>query len=150
MQRVQLSEPTSPVSPTTPAAESLSIAGPNELTVSTLNFSGPNNSPFEYHDGSPEMKRLSQIFTDLAEKYTQVKQPGFSWNVGKIDVLLKKERYSILYQNDVGVVDGKLLNTHEFKVIWKYLFSKSKHLLDAHKPTSDMIELAMLFDWIAY
>lgn len=70
--------------------------------------------------------------------------------MGKIDVVMKKERYSILYQNDVGVLGSKLLSRHEFEVIWKYVYSRNCHLLKSNHPTQSMIDLALLFDWIAY
>lgn len=60
------------------------------MFIASLNFSGPNNSPFEYHDGSQEMKRLNEIFTKVASKYTDVTSPGWKWDVGKIDVVMKK------------------------------------------------------------
>ena len=32
------------------------------IKVATLNFTGINNSPFEYHDGSSEKSQINSIF----------------------------------------------------------------------------------------
>jgi hypothetical protein len=41
------------------------------LNVATLNFSGINTSPFEYHDGTEEKTELNRVFKELFEEYNR-------------------------------------------------------------------------------
>lgn len=91
------------------------------IKVATLNFSGINNSPYEYHDGSDTKKKLDEIFQRLLEQ-EQYFAKDFSWNHGKVDMVFQKERYAPAYRAGVGVVRGKLLTLAEFSVIWDYVY----------------------------
>lgn len=77
--------------------------------VATINFACPNSSPFEYHDGSLEMVRLNSIFKKHLERLPEFSKDKFSWDVGKIDVLIKKPRYCVLYSKDVCIIEGRLV-----------------------------------------
>lgn len=80
------------------------------IKVATLNFTGINNSPFEYHDGSKDKIHLDQIMGDLLREQPEFNDLEFVWNIGKIDTMLQKGRYSPAYRSDVGVVKGKLVD----------------------------------------
>ena len=81
------------------------------IKVATLNFACPNTSPFEYHDGSAELSNLNKIFIKRLSICTEFNVPKFAWDVGKIDVVMKKQRYSVLYSKDVCTIDERLV-TH--------------------------------------
>jgi hypothetical protein len=50
---------------------------------------------------------MSDKFKKIMDK--TVKKADFSWNVGKIDLRLQKERYTPIYNRDACVEDGKLI-----------------------------------------
>lgn len=90
------------------------------LRVATLNFACPNTSPFEYHDGSTELSNLNKIFVRKLSTRQEFNVPKFSWDVGKIDVVMKKPRYCVLYSKDACTIDDRLVTHREFDVIWSY------------------------------
>lgn len=93
-----------------------------QIKVATLNFTGINNSPFEYHDGSSEKSNIDTIFNQLLQQHPEFKGEDFAWGVGKIDTVLQKERYSVAYRSDAGTIRGKLVNREEFNFLWDHYF----------------------------
>ena len=88
-----------------------------QIKVGSLNFSGINISPFEYYDGSQEKTHLNHLFIKkLSAEYKQLFAE--SPKLAKIDKSFQKDRYTLLYRSDVGVVRGKLINKKEFSVLW--------------------------------
>jgi hypothetical protein len=67
-----------------------------------------------------ELCQLNQIFVKLLSRWQQFQVPKFSWEVGKIDILMKKPRYSVLYNKDACIIDDRLVTKKEFDVIWTY------------------------------
>lgn len=50
----------------------------------------------------------------------------FEWKVGDIDKQKQKERYAPVYNKNVGLERGKLLNREEFKAYWDEYYKKIK------------------------
>ena len=119
------------------------------IKVATLNFTGINNSPFEYHDGSEEKVRLDDIFSTLLKEHEEVSK-DFSWNIGKIDTILQKERYSPAYRYDAGVLRGKLVDKHEFDILWDHYYELNEEKMAKANPTQINIDRCRLLDWIIY
>lgn len=119
------------------------------LRVATLNFSGINVSPFEYHDGSPQKDLINQCFKKLLDQF-QKENPDSKWNIAKIDKILQRQRYSILYKPTAGVVRGRLLDKTEFEVVWDTHFEQSQHLVTHLTPSQESINLLRTFDWMMY
>lgn len=79
------------------------------LRVATINFACPNTSPFEYHDGSDELIKLNEVFTRHLARCPEYGSKSFTWEVGKIDVLMKKPRYCVFYNKDACVIDNRFV-----------------------------------------
>lgn len=47
---------------------------------------------------------------------------GFKWDVGKIDQKLQKERYTPVYNKEVGVDHESLVDKSEFDALWDKSF----------------------------
>ena len=82
------------------------------MKVATLNFSGINLNPFEYHDSSTEADQLNSLFVKNLAKH----RPGMTkWGVGKIDKYIHN-RMSVCYNDSFQLTeDGKLPNKKEFE-----------------------------------
>ena len=91
------------------------------MRVATLNFSGINVSPFEYHDGSKDKENLNRCFRKLIDEY-QKEHHECKWNIAKIDKILQRERYSILYRSTAGVIRGRLLDKNQYEAVWDAIF----------------------------
>lgn len=76
--------------------------------------------------------------------------PKFTWDVGKIDVVMKKPRYSVLYSKDACTIDDRLVTHREFDVIWCYEYERNRHILNEYTIKPAMVDLTRLFDWLAY
>lgn len=46
-------------------------------------------------------------------------------NGANIDKITKKNRYSVLYRDDVGIVRNRLINKFEYELIWDYEYDKN-------------------------
>lgn len=103
--------------------------------MATLNFSGINVSPFEYHDGSPEKTILDKTFKNLLDKYTEDNPKAFA-NLAKLDKVFQKERYTILYRTDCGCVRGRLLTKEQFEIVWDRTFDLNQGIV-GHMGLSD-------------
>ena len=67
-----------------------------EIKVASLNFSGINVSPFEYHDGSQEKLHLNHLFRHLLQRdFKDI--PGDTATIARLDKSFQKGRYSLLY-----------------------------------------------------
>lgn len=72
------------------------------LKVATLNISGAQKSPFEFHDGSEETLALHNTFTQLVNDYYNHNQTDIDMFYKGVNVLEKEyneERYSPLYRD---------------------------------------------------
>ena len=88
------------------------------LKIATLNYSGILLSPYEFYASEEENKvisKCSETFFKLAEKEFPefAEKSKFKWEMGKIDTIWQKERYSPIYsptcgiKNNVYLVDEK-------------------------------------------
>lgn len=75
---------------------------------------------------------------------------SFKWDVGKIDTILQKERYSPVYRCDVGILRGKLVNKEEFDLLWDHYYEISEEKVAKVSPSQDNASRCKLFDWLAY
>lgn len=74
------------------------------IKVATLNFSGINTSPFEYHDGTDEYDQLNRLFLQNLQK----ERPEITnWAIGKIDKEVQ-ERMSVAYMKGFTLADERL------------------------------------------
>jgi len=80
-----------------------------ELKVSTLNYSGILDSPYEFYSNELEKKenQVSKITHELLKLRPGYNEKDFKWKLGKIDQKCQKERYSPLYCPEVGVSHDK-------------------------------------------
>ena len=46
------------------------------------------------------------------------------FNLGKIDQKMQKDRYTPIYNRQVGIVNGKLINEKQFKDKWTAVFDE--------------------------
>jgi hypothetical protein len=123
------------------------------IKVATLNFSGINNSPFEYHDGTEVKKKLDEVFHRLLLEDKIYSGPDFLWKHGKVDMVFQKERYTPAYQVDAGVVRGKFLTLSEFSLIWDYEYQRHLNLFESSKDkpcTQENLDRTKLFDLLLY
>ena len=118
--------------------------------MATLNFTGINNSPFEYHDGSEERLQLDKIFIELLKHQPEFNDNDFAWNLGKIDSIMQKERYSPAYKPEAGVLRGKLVNKEEFDLLWDHYYEMSEDKVAKTNPSEVNISRCKLFDWLVY
>jgi len=77
------------------------------ISVATLNFSGINNNPFEFDDGS-------DIFNKLNTNFQLIKAAEFpekkAWEGALLDKNFKKDRFTILFGNELTTaIKGKNL-----------------------------------------
>ena len=79
------------------------------IKVASLNFSGINVSPFEYHDGSQEKTLINTCFKRLLDS-SQLQSLEEGANIAKMDLLFQKNRFTVLYKSNVGVLRGKLVS----------------------------------------
>jgi hypothetical protein len=85
-------------------------------------------SPFEFF--SKENKEMTEIETSLSNIYKNLlksytkefndnkKDNKFKWNLGKIDQKMQAERYSPLYNKNVGIENNKMIGEDRFKLLW--------------------------------
>lgn len=96
----------------------------------TLNYGGVLKSPFEfYSEEEQEERQLSEIYCKLLPLYIKgFDKEGFEWDVGQIDKRLQEKRYSVLYNESVGVDNGKnrLVSAKEFDQLWEDNYSANK------------------------
>jgi hypothetical protein len=121
-----------------------------KVKVATLNFTGINNSPFEYHDKSEEKLRLDEIFHKCLLESSIYDGPKFAWNHGKVDKVMQKQRYSPAYRSDVGVLRGKFVTEEEFTTLWYYDFERNQDLFKDNPVTLAEAERVRIFDWLMY
>lgn len=79
------------------------------INIASLNFSGTNISPFEYHDGSQEKVHINSLFKKLLDNFHS-KNSLHQKNMAKIDLMFQKSRYTLLYRTNVGLLRGKLVS----------------------------------------
>lgn len=91
------------------------------IKVASLNFSGINISPFEYHDGSQEKMHINSCFKRLLDNYHSENSSHYG-NIAKLDLMFQKSRYTLLYRNNVGILRGKLVSREQFETIWDLIF----------------------------
>jgi hypothetical protein len=58
---------------------------------------------------------LSRICRALITKLPHYDAKTFKWEIGKIDQLYHRERYTPIYDPDVGVENGRLINQEVFE-----------------------------------
>lgn len=120
-----------------------------ELRTASLNFSGVNTSPFEYHDGSEEKNHLNQTFRELLDQY-KLEHPNIHWSIAKIDKIFNRERYSVLYRVDCGYVRGRLLNKEQFNAVWDRTFDLNQGIVGHMDLNDELVDQLRSFDWMAY
>ena len=83
---------------------------PHSILCATLNFSGININPFEYYDGSEEIKRISAIMSSIMAK------EGKNFSSAELSIIDKKYKKSNMsVRLGYGmVIDGKLPNKKEY------------------------------------
>lgn len=121
----------------------------DQLKIATLNFSGINTSPFEYHNGSKEKSHLNSIFQRLLDEYNDG-HPGVKWDIGKLDKIFNKERYSVLYRPDCGFVRKRLVTQSEFEAIWDRTFDENQGIVGHMNLKDELIDKLRVFDWMVY
>ena len=121
----------------------------NQLRVASLNFSGINVSPFEYHDGSQEKDILDKAFKAFLDCFNQ-DNPNTDWNIAKIDKIFQKERYSILYQSDCGCVRNRLLSKEEFELVWDRTYELNQGIVSHLNLSDEKINKLRSFDYMLY
>ena len=94
-----------------------SVENSSILNIATLNYSGILLSPYEFYASEEENKvisRCSETFFKLAEEEFPEfgDKAKFKWEMGKIDQIWQKERYSPIYSPTCGLKeDGTLMNS---------------------------------------
>lgn len=104
------------------------VDGPKDqgLTLATLNYSGIQDSPYEFYETENETElKLNQIFSEVCSKYIkEFQEKSFKWKISRFD----KEwhtRYSPLYLKACGVKkDNKMMNEKEFEAEWEKVFDE--------------------------
>jgi hypothetical protein len=61
---------------------------------------------------------MSQICRSLITKIPNYEAKTFKWEIGKIDKLYHRERYTPIYDQNVGVENGSLINKQTFEKRW--------------------------------
>ncbi len=78
------------------------------------------------------------------------KKQDFSWKIGEIDKKLQKERYTPIYNKNVCVEDGQLVDRPTFEKLWREAFEKNRYHMKQNQPDEEMIKQCLEFDWISY
>ena len=117
-----------------------------QLRVASLNFSGINISPFEYHDGSQEKTTINACFKKLLDVY-EAQNPQAYGNIANVDKSFQRDRYTILYRTDVGVLRNKLLSKEQFGTVWDFVY-EDKFGSASHD--NQTIEMLKMFDKMMY
>ncbi len=77
------------------------------ISVTTLNYSGTINSPFEYYtiNENDKFEELSKKFEQNVEQWLKSEgrsYEGFKWSIGSIDKVFKIGRYTPIYDKSCG------------------------------------------------
>ena len=115
------------------------------ILCATLNFSGININPFEYYDGTEEIKRISTIMSSIMVKEEHNFSPS---ELAIIDKKYKKSDMSVRLGYGM-LVDGKLPTKKEYLQMWidEYNKTKSESIKgDTEKIIGDMA----LFEYYCY
>ena len=60
----------------------------------------------------------------MKSKFPEYQRDKFKWNMGKIDQKVQKERYTPIYREDAGIINGRLMTEEEFKEKWNKEFKE--------------------------
>lgn len=58
----------------------------------------------------------------MKQQFPEYNKATFKWGLGKIDQKMQKERYTPIYDQNVGIENGKLLTFEEFNKLWDQRF----------------------------
>ena len=82
----------------------------------------------------------------IFNKYRQI-DPKFGQDLAKLDKNFQKDRYTILYGKECGVVRGKLLNRSQFDILWDRSFDVWRGDSEVDEEAADKLRM---FDWMVY
>ncbi len=62
---------------------------------------------------------MSRICQTLTSKLPNYDEKSFKWDIGKIDQLYHRERYTPIYDQRIGIENGRLVNRQTFEKLWE-------------------------------
>lgn len=76
--------------------------------------------------------------------------PDIKWDIGKLDKIFSRERYSVLYRADCGFVRKKLVTKSEFEAIWDRTFDLNQGIVGHMNLKDQLVDKLRVFDWMVY
>jgi hypothetical protein len=89
---------------------------------------------------------MSEICHALIAHQQDYDPATFKWNIGRIDQLYQRERYTPIYNPTAGVVDGRLIDRPTFESLWEQQFERIAKAEFSRENRNNM----KLFDFLTY